>query len=193
MTRICLIDAHPDAADHLCHALADAYEQGARKAGHDIERIDLAQLEFGFLEKVSDFDIAPPEPVLSEREKIARADHVCLVFPLWLGNMPARAKAFLELAACGNFFLAAANSSRNWPKQMMKGKSARTIITMGMPGPVYSLVFDAGALKALERGLFGISGFKPVRHTILGGVEQAGDEARQKWFRKIDLLGQRAD
>ena len=107
--------------------------------------------------------------------------------------MPARAKAFLELAACGNFFLAAANSSRDWPKQMMKGKSARTIITMGMPGPVYSLVFDAGALKALERGLFGISGFKPVRHTILGGVEQAGDEARQKWFRKIDMLGQRAE
>ena len=36
MARICLIDAHPDRADHLCHALADAYEEAAREAGHEV-------------------------------------------------------------------------------------------------------------------------------------------------------------
>ncbi|WP_300395245.1 NAD(P)H-dependent oxidoreductase [Henriciella sp.] len=193
MTHICLIDAHPDPADHLCHALADAYAEGAREAGHSVERIDIAKLDLGFLDKVSDFETHPPEPVLSEREKIKRADHVCIIFPLWLGNMPAKAKAFFELAGCGNFFLETGESASSWPKQMMKGKSARTIVTMGMPGFAYKLVFDAGALKALERGLFGVSGFKPVRHTVLGGVEQADEKTRKKWFQNIHHLAQAAE
>ena len=193
MARICLIDAHPDRADHLCHALADAYEEAAREAGHEISRIDIAGLELGFLETVADFATPPPEPVLSERQKIAEADHLCLIFPLWLGNIPAKAKAFLELAACGEFFLAASNSARSWPKQMMKGRSVRIVVTMGMPGPVYKLLFDAGALKALERGLFGVSGFKPVRHTVFGGVDGADQKARETWFRKVKSLGERAE
>ena len=33
--RILLIQGHPDATRaHLCHALADAYAEGAREAGH---------------------------------------------------------------------------------------------------------------------------------------------------------------
>jgi putative NADPH-quinone reductase len=44
---------------------------------------------------------------------------------------------------------------------MMKGKSARVLVSMGMPGLVYRFGMDAGALKALERGLLGLSGFHP--------------------------------
>ena len=52
----------------------------------------------------------------------------------------------------------------------MKGKSARIIITMGMPDLMYRFGMDAGALKALERGVLGLSGFKPMHHTIIGSV-----------------------
>ncbi len=76
---------------------------------------------------------------------------------------------------------------------MQKGKSARIIVTMGMPGFIYKWFMDAGSLKALERGLFGLSGFKPIRHTVLGGVGAASEEARQGWLRKVNRLGQDAE
>ena len=48
--RIAIIQAHPDpAGGHLCHALAEAYDEGAREAGHELRRIDVAQLDFPLL------------------------------------------------------------------------------------------------------------------------------------------------
>lgn len=39
--QILLIQGHPDASQHhLCHALEDAYAQGAMTAGHEIKRIN---------------------------------------------------------------------------------------------------------------------------------------------------------
>jgi putative NADPH-quinone reductase len=47
MTRITIIDGHPDAAHpHFIHALADAYAQGAEEAGHQARRVTVGVLDF---------------------------------------------------------------------------------------------------------------------------------------------------
>lgn len=190
---ICIIDAHPDPDPaRFVHALCDAYAEGAERIGHTVSRIRIADLDVPLLTTAADFALPPPGPILSEREKIAAADHVVIVFPLWLGSLPAKARAFLEQAARGEFFLETSEENKGWPKRMMKGKSARVVVTMGMPGLAYSLMMDAGALKAIERGLLGLSGFKPVHHTLLGGVDAAGDERRAAWLEEMRVLGARA-
>ena len=73
----------------------------------------------------------------------------------------------------------------------MKGKSARLIVTMGMPGFAYKLIFGAHSLKALEAGLLKISGFKPVRHTVFGGV-QISEKSRLSMLEKTRTLGRAA-
>ena len=48
--RIVLIQGHPDAtAPHLCHALAQAYADGATAAGHEVRQIDIAAIDFPWL------------------------------------------------------------------------------------------------------------------------------------------------
>ena len=48
--RVAIIQGHPDASRvHLCHALAEAYAQGARAGGHDVRAINVAELEFPML------------------------------------------------------------------------------------------------------------------------------------------------
>lgn len=45
MTNIHLIQGHPDTGKpHFCHALADAYANGAEAGGHSIRRISAANL-----------------------------------------------------------------------------------------------------------------------------------------------------
>jgi putative NADPH-quinone reductase len=59
------------------------------------------------------------------------ADHIVMVFPLWLGSSPALVPAFLEQVACGGFF---AETSGRGIRQKLKNKSARLIVTMGIAG-----------------------------------------------------------
>ena len=48
--RILLIQGHPDPkGGHLCHALAQAYADGAAEAGHKLRRVEVAQLDFPLL------------------------------------------------------------------------------------------------------------------------------------------------
>ncbi len=190
---ICIIDGHPDPDPaRLCRALADAYADGALSAGYDVTRINIWELTIPHLEKNADFLTPPSEPVLSEREKISAADHIVILFPLWLGGMPAKLRAFFEQAARGGFFLADPEKAGDWPRKMMAGKSARVVITMGMPGSVYRVLMDAGSLKALERGILGISGFRPVRHTILGGAGDISSERFHGWKSQMWELGHSA-
>lgn len=190
---ICIIDGHPDTnPQRLCRALADSYADGAVSSGYEVSRINIRDLTFPLLEKNEDFLTPPPEPVLSQRQKIAEADHLVILFPLWLGGMPAKLRGFLEQAARAGFFLSEPEKEGNWPRKMMAGKSARIVITMGMPGPVYTAFMDAGGLKALERGILGVSGFKPVRHTILGNAGNVSSARFHAWTSQMWELGHSA-
>jgi len=189
---ICIINGHPDASpEHFVPALAEAYERGAREAGFEVSRIDIGTLPIDFLHNQSEFDTPPDMQIVGERGKLAAADHLVLIFPLWLGCMPARLKAFLEQMARNEFLLATTNDGAGWPAQKMKGKSARIIVTMGMPGFAYGTMFGGHSVKGLEKGILRLSGFRPVRRTILGGVEAAGVPGRAKMLHKVEALGRR--
>lgn len=192
MAKVCVLHGHPHGdAGHLCAALGKAYVDGAREAGHEVEQIRLAELTFDLLSNPDDFSAPPPEPILSEREKIAACDHLLVVFPLWLGSAPARLRGFFEQAARASFFLADGDAEHA-PGGKMKGKSARLVVTMGMPGLVYKTWFGAHSLKGIEKGVFGMAGFKPVEHTIFGMVEGDDDARRRKWLDEMFALGAKA-
>ncbi|WP_353506238.1 NAD(P)H-dependent oxidoreductase [Variovorax brevis] len=90
-SRIVIIQGHPDGrAPHFCHALAQAYADGARSAGHEVSSIDVGSLEFEFLRSKAEWEAGTLPPQLSAaQEAIGHAQHLLIVFPLWLGDMPA--------------------------------------------------------------------------------------------------------
>ncbi|RYY91067.1 MAG: flavodoxin family protein, partial [Comamonadaceae bacterium] len=96
--RILLVQGHPDAgAPHLCHALAQAYAEGARASGHAVRLLDVAQLDFPLLRSQHAWEREPVPPGLAPAQQdLAWAQHIVLFFPLWLGDMPALLKGFLE-------------------------------------------------------------------------------------------------
>ncbi len=194
MTKtVCVIDAHPDpASGHFVSALADACARGALDGGHDVTRIRVADIPLEFMQTAEEFAALPDGPVRQAQEKIAAADHVVVVFPLWLGMVPARLKAFIEQVGRGEFFLGTGGDSSKWPAQKMKGKSARLVVTMGMPGFAYGLIFGGHSLKGLAKGVFGMAGFRPVRRTVIGGVGALDDTARTRWLARMEGWGREA-
>jgi putative NADPH-quinone reductase len=190
--RILIIQGHPDQSElHLCHALARAYVEGAEAAGHEVRIVDVAGLDFPVLRSAKDWkDHSMPPGLQAAQAAITWAEHLVIFFPLWLGDMPALLKAFFEQVARPGF--AFAEEDGNPFGKKLKGRSARVIVTMGMPALVYRFYFRAHSVKSLERNILGFVGIAPVNETLIGSVESLDDKARQRWFGKMRALGREA-
>lgn len=191
--RIAIIDAHPDPrGERFCHALAGSYAAAAAAAGHGARRIVLAELDVPFLRSSEEWQNGPLPPSLqAAQEAIGWAEHLVIIYPLWLGSMPALLKAFLEHVFRPGFAIAAERRGP-WPG-LLQGKSARIVVTMGMPSLVYRLYFLAHSLKSFERNILRFSGIGPVRQTLIGRVDALGDEGRRKWLDRLGQFGQRGE
>lgn len=169
--RILVINGHPDTRpERFCSALTAAYVESAAGAGHTMRRIDVGALRFPFLVKFEDFQVAPTDAdIVKAQADIAWAEHLVFIHPLWLGAAPAMLKAFLERVACGGFAFDSGTAGN--PHRGLTGKSARVIVTMGMPALAYRVMFGGFGIRAFARGVLRISGVRPVRLTYFGGIE----------------------
>ena len=104
--------------------------------------------------------------------------------------MPAILKGFIERVLQPDL-LAAHAGKGDW--KILKGKSARVIMTMGMPGWFYRLWFGAHALKLFKRNVLRFTGVKPVRATVHGMIEGVSDGTRHAWLRETEALGHAAE
>ena len=147
----------------MCHALAEAYCKGARSAGHDVRVVDIGKIDFPLLRTKRRLRAGRRAgPLQKAQEAIAWADHLLLLYPLWLGEMPALVKAFLEQVMRPGFAFDARGHGWN-PR--LRGKTARVVVTMGMPAAAYRWYFGAHGLESLRRNILSFVGVKPVRST----------------------------
>jgi len=191
--KIVVLWGHPDTRpERLSNALAAAYADSAEQAGHEVRRVVIGDLDFPLLRTKEEFESGKVAPGLEgAAEALAWADHIVLAFPLWLGSQPALVKAFLEQVARPGIAFEYAGDS--WPRSLWKGKSARIVMTIGMPAFIYRWWFWAHGLRALERNILRFVGVKPVRESLFGGVEQASDEKRQGWLDDMRRRGARGE
>lgn len=190
MAKLVIIQGHPDnTEEHLGHALAKAYQEGAAAGGHEVRTIQVANLEFGFVRSRREWQGQAPPDIRAAQESVAWADHLVIFYPLWLGTMPALLKGFLEQLLRPGFALD--YEDNGFPKRLLGGKSARVVVTMGMPALAYRWFFRAHSLKSLERNILKLCGIAPVRETLVGMVETQGQKKRDKWFGTLRRLGQK--
>ena len=94
------------------------------------------------------------------------ANHWVFFFPLRHGTMPALLKGFLEHIFRPGF--AMEYTPGGLPKRLLAGRSARIVVTMGMPALMYRWYFGAYGVRGFERSMLGFAGIKPVRESFCG-------------------------
>jgi len=190
--RIVLIQGHPDCGHrHFGHALAEAYSEAARAAGIEVRSVDVAALDFPMLRAKEEWATGQvPECIRESQDAITRADHLVLFYPLWLGDMPALVKAYLEQVFRPGFAMQEAAPGRLW-KKLLTGRSARIVVTMGMPGWYYRWFYFAHSLKSLKRNILAFSGIGPIRDSVIGTVESPDARHRESWLAEMRKLGAR--
>ena len=191
--RVLIVVGHPDPSpERLCRALASAYADGAERAGHVVRKIDLALLDIPLLRTMHEFEHgAIPDSLKEAAEAVVWAEHFVFVFPLWLGTAPAVLKAFLEQVMRPGTAFAYPAKGEGFAKSLLRGRSARLVVTMGMPATVYRIWFLSHGIAGMRRGILNFVGIRPVRETLFGMVASASEAKRAKWIGQMRLLGER--
>lgn len=186
--RILIIDGHPDPDHaHFVHALADRYAEGAVEAGHDIRRLDIAAMAPPPLTTRREWEEGRPLPaIVAAQDALLWSEHIVLLYPLWLGDMPALLKAFFEQVMRPGF--AFRYREGRLPEKKLKGRTAHIVVTMGMPAMIYRVYYGAHSVKSLERNILKFVGIKPTRRSIVGNVE-GDDDIRDDWLRTMAEAG----
>mgnify|MGYP003575384677 FL=1 len=179
--KIVIILGHPDRKS-FGGALANAYADSARQAGCVVNELHIASMQF---------DAAPSgrppaeleADLAASRTAIAEAKHIVLVYPTWMGAMPARMKGFFERVFADNFAFRFRPDSLV-PEQLLKGRSADVLATMDTPPLLYRLVLGAPGHKMVRSSILGVSGIKPVKIFSFGPLRSSPDAKRAHWLER---------
>jgi len=191
--RVLIIDGHPDPnVQRFAHALTNAYREGAESAKHEVMTLRLADLEFPLLRTQADYERGEPADVIRRcQQAMDWATHVVIIYPLWLGSMPALLKGLLEQMLRPGFAFSTRKLGR-WPVKLQGGKSARIIVTMGMPGWLYRWYFRAHSLRSLQRNILRFIGFRRVRTTVFGSIGSMSAVQSRGCLQEVRALGEKA-
>ena len=169
---------HPDPTSFSA-AIADQFNAGAKAAGHTVELADLHAEGFdprwSMADIESDNGAKIPPDVLREQARIARADAVCFVFPLFWWGMPAMTKGWVDRVWSWGW----AYDQLDDPEVSLQ--RPRTGLFLVPAGARSDEMQDKGYLAAIETawlaGTFGYFGFVRRDLKILNGSK--GSDARR--------------
>jgi NAD(P)H dehydrogenase (quinone) len=191
--RILVLLGHPN-SETLCGALAGAYENAAKVAGHEVRRKNIGDLSFDPMLHKGYKVIQELEPDLKElQEDFKWAEHVVIVYPLWWSSMPALMKGMFDrmwLPAFAFRFIKSPDgkSTMGW-NRLLKGRTARVIVTLKNLPIVERFMFGDYTAE-LVHALLRFAGFK-VRLTEIGNAESMTDKARANLVKKITSLARK--
>ncbi len=189
MKNILIINGHP-VKSSLCHELAQCYRKGTEQTSAKCTIINLIDLEFDPVLRNGYNKRTPMEPDLkSAQEEIKKADHIVFIYPTWWGTYPALLKGFIDRVFLPRFAFKYRKNSVLWDK-LLKGKSARIIVTMDAPQWYYCLINKAPGHHSMKRSILNFCGIKPVKITTLDTVKLSNKNKRNRWMKKVELMGQ---
>ena len=190
MKKILIINGHPD-KNSFCYELAKSYNTGATLSGAKCKLIHLIDLNFDPILKYGYRQRTELEPDLQKiQQDILDSDHLVFVYPIWWGTYPALLKGFIDRVFLPKFSFKYRDNSLLWDK-LLKGKSARLIVTMDTPKWYYALIYRSPGHNAMKKGVLEFCGIKPVGITSLSPIKSSDENKRKNWLAMIEQLGRK--
>ncbi|MTH95443.1 flavodoxin family protein [Roseibium sp. RKSG952] len=187
--RVLVLDGHP-AGETFCGALAGAYADAARKAGHDVRIRHLSSMtfdpDFGF---ASYRDFKPWEPdLVAFWADLEWCEHVVIAHPLWWGGLPAKLKGLIDRVLLpGKAF--SYERGDKMPKKLMDGRSSEVLVTADTPGWFFRLVYGSGVRKQMKHQILNFCGLKMKGYAWFSPIRSSTGDSRAAMLARAARLG----
>ena len=188
MKRILLIHGHPN-EDGCTARLARAYIEGAQASGAEVQALWLGRLSFDPILRHGFRAPQELEPDLQRaQEQLLWAEHIVFVYPVWWGGWPALLKGFVDRVFLPDFAFKYRPGGGMWDR-LLKGRSARLLVTSDAPTVWDRLVNRHAAVHQMRQATLKFCGVQPVAVTRFGGVRSSSAEQQRTWEAKARDLG----
>lgn len=193
--HVLVVVGHP-LSGSFTHALAGSYADAARAAGAQVSVLDLATTPFPH-DPTSRADLAAHggttdhlDPAVAAMvEQVRAADHLVVLHPQWWGTYPAVLKAYLDRVLLPG--VAFRYGTGHLPQRLLRGRTARTLMTMDSPRGWNLLAYRDAAGASLGRATLGFCGYRLVGRTTFPAVRFSTPERRERWLAQAARLGHR--
>lgn len=188
--KILVILGHSDTETYT-GAMADAYESGAKEAGHEVERVNIGEMQFDPILHKGYKEIQALEPdLLALQDKIRAADHIVIVYPNWWNTMPAILKGLFDRMWLPGFAFSF-NKETKKVERLLKGKTARVIILAGTHSPFATWWKFGDYTNEIQHGILEFSGIK-TKVSAFGPCNKVTQTCRDDWRDTIAKLAKKA-
>ena len=190
LRKILIINGHPDKKS-FCYALANSYKKGADTNGKECRLVHLIDLNFNPILSYGYRVVSALEPdLLLMQQNILEADHLVMIYPNWWGTYPALLKGFIDRVFLPNFAFEYLEKSP-LPAKLLKGKTARIIVTMDTPKWYYRLINRSPGHNSMKTAILEFCGIKPVKISSFAIVKSSTEMNRKKWLDEVEILGEK--
>lgn len=174
-------------------AVAASAIRGLEKAGHVVDLIDL--VADGFNPVMTHEDLiawrmkSAIDPLsLDYQRRIAEADHIAFVFPIWWEAMPASTKGFLDKVLTKGIVFSENPAALGNPfSNLMTRLTGVSVLTiMSTPDKAYRWWFGNPIVKIMFRGTFGKIGVKNLKWLNYPSVSAKSSEQREKMLKNTE-------
>jgi NAD(P)H dehydrogenase (quinone) len=155
-----IIYAHPAHESHAQYTL-ESVEEKLKNQNEKYEVIDLYKIKFNpVLSKEDLYDSKTKgiaKDVSKMQEKITKAEHIIVIYPIWWNGMPAILKGFIDRVFSSGY---AFKYTGGMPLGLLKGKRATVFVSTGSKKWITCLFLGNRFKKNATRDIFGFCGIK---------------------------------
>ncbi|MGH1540089.1 MAG: NAD(P)H-dependent oxidoreductase [Arenicella sp.] len=189
--RVLILAANPK-KDSYVSALAEAYANSSEK-NNDVQMLKISDMDFDLnLSGGYDEESSMEDSLKSFQASLEWCEHLVIFTPIWWGTIPAKLKGLIDRTFLPGFAFQY-EKGKSIPKKLLKGRTARIVMTMDAPPWYYSLIQGAPAIKQLKAPTLEFVGFSPVKSKMIGPIINSTKESRKKWINDVSKLGFTAD
>lgn len=184
--NILIFTAQPN-TQGFTHQIAKQYEGTVKTKGHTVEIIDLYEdaYQLPFLSFQEDGSLFPNQTRIALQEKIAMADRLVFVFPMWWGEYPAIVKNMIDNVYTAGF--AFTFEKNGMPKGLLAEKIAEVYMTCDAPRWTLFL-FGFPFKKLFTQKILGFCGIKTTRFHLFGSAKDLTTDKKSKILQKITAI-----
>lgn len=188
--KVVIVFNHPYEQSY-CNAILDAVTKGLQRAQHEVDLIHLDNDGFNPVMSKADLkafvEHKPIDPqVIDYNQRIAAADHLIFIFPIWWDLMPAMTKGFIDRVLYPGVVYDHHPRGFGLIPLLKKLKGVTIITTMNKPRIMYSLLIGNLIRKALLRSVFKTMGYKNLTWISHNMVKSVSHEKRVRWLGKLE-------